>query len=108
MEKDIFNRIDTLMKQQKKQQKEMNEHLHLGQRTYDNWRAGKSSSYLQHLDEIARFLGVTPNYLITGQESYDLLSVSEGELIDMFRSFSESKKNFAMNMFKLLSAEHQM
>jgi transcriptional regulator with XRE-family HTH domain len=105
MTKSVFERIDSLMKQQGKQQKEMNEYLHLGQRTYDNWKAGKSSTYLQHLDEIANYLGVTPNYLINGQESYNLLDTTEGELIDMFRSLSDSKKRFALNMVKLLLSE---
>ena len=84
---DVFDRIDSLMKSQKKQYKELNEYLNLGKKTYDNWKTGKSSTYLKYLNEIAKFLNVTPNYLLNGvDEKAEITNVLEIELLRLFRS----------------------
>ena len=63
-----LERIDNLMHEQKKQYKELNEYLGVGKTTYAAWKNGMSKSYFKHIDEIALFLGVSPNYLIDGQQ----------------------------------------
>ena len=101
----VFERIDSLMEQQERQHKELHEHLKLGERTYNNWKNGKSSTYLQHIDEIAKFLGVTPNYLITGDDKYSSPNKIEEELIDLFRTLSETRQRWLLNVVKAIIAE---
>jgi len=98
---EVFRRIDNLMKDQKRQQKDLNEYLNLGIRTYDNWKSGKSTSYLKHLNSIANFLHVTPNYLIRGVED-DEPNVLENELLNLFRSVNESRQQWLINVFRAM------
>ena len=104
MKEAVFERIDSLMKQQGRQHKELNEYLKLGERTYNNWKTGKSSTYLQHIDEIATFLGVSPNYLITGNDKYSSSNALEDELLDVFRPLSEQKQRWILNIVKTVIA----
>lgn len=98
---EIFSRIDSLMKSQKKQYKELNDYLNLGKKTYDNWKTGKSSTYLKHLNDIARFLNVTPNFLLNGiDETAELKSSLEIELLGLFRSLEESKQRWFLDAIR--------
>ena len=72
MAKDVFVRIDQLMKTQKKKKKDLNDYLGLTHSTYDNWKNGSSESFLKHIDRIAEFLNVTPNYLLRGTDTVSL------------------------------------
>ena len=99
-----LERIDQLMKTQKKQYKELNEFLGMGKSTYDNWKKGISRSYYKHLDKIAIFLGVTPNYLIMGPSNSqetpkdDQLYMAEKELIDLFRKMTKSQMDILLGV----------
>lgn len=98
---DVFDRIDSLMKSQKKQYKELNEYLNLGKKTYDNWKTGKSSTYLKYLNEIAKFLNVTPNYLLNGvDEKAEITNVLEIELLRLFRSIEESNQKWLLSVIQ--------
>ena len=78
----------------------MNEYLKLNQKTYDNWKAGKSSSYLKYLHEIATFLGVTPNYLIYGEEKFSDISEFEQEILNALRPLSENYQRIVLRLIK--------
>ena len=52
MEDQIFERIESLMRSQGVKTKEMLDYLELHRCTYDNWKAGKSKSYLKYIDKI--------------------------------------------------------
>ena len=105
MKKAVFERIDSLMNQQGRQHKELIDYLKLGERTYNNWKTGKSSTYLQHIDEIATFLGVSPNYLIAGKDIYPSSNKLEEELLDVFRRLSVPKQRWILNIVKTIIAE---
>ena len=102
MNKSIFMRIDQLMKHQNKKIKDLNDYLGLKQSTYDNWKRGKSESYLKHIDRIAEYLNVTPNYLICGSDSVekaeDRHKMMEDRLVNMFRSISDKDAEVLMKI----------
>ena len=62
----IVSRITDLILVQGKQQKDLVEFLGLTKSAYNSWKTGKSNSYMQHIDEIAKFLNVSPLYLLRG------------------------------------------
>lgn len=63
------------LKQQKKTQKDLTDHLGLTKNTFTNWKAGASESYKKYIGQIAEFLNVSTDYLL----GIDTASPSEGE-----------------------------
>ena len=59
-----FDKIDTLLKQQGKKQKELCDFLGIEKNRYTDWKAGRTQSYNKHLNEIAEFLNVSVDYLV--------------------------------------------
>jgi transcriptional regulator with XRE-family HTH domain len=102
MSSEVFERIDHLMMSQRKKIKDLNNYLGLKQSTYDNWRRGKSESFMKHIDKIAEYLNVSPNYLICGSDSIETMKsrrqLMEDELLGMFRSISEKDANTLLNL----------
>ena len=108
MNKSIFMRIDQLMKHQKKKIKDLNDYLGLKQSTYDNWKRGKSESYLKHIDEIAEFIGVSPGYLLRGIEDgpeEGTKTAAEDEMLRVFRKLSPKKKECVIQVARTLLLE---
>ena len=68
MPSEVFERIDELMKSCGKKKSELKRFLGFPRSTYDNWRSGKSKSYMKYIDKIAIFLDVTPGYLLFGKD----------------------------------------
>ena len=100
---EIFLRIDTIMRDRGYRNKELNEFLGVNNNTYDNWRTGKSSSYMNHIEKISSFLGVTPGYLITGKlDASSPYTVIEEELIRLFRELTTKKQEAVINLARLL------
>lgn len=58
----IFNLVDA----QYNEQKDFAFDLGLPAGTISNWRRKKSESYIKHLPQIAKLLGVSAEYLLTG------------------------------------------
>ena len=65
----IVARITDLLLEQGKQQNQLMIFLGLTKSTYTSWKTGKSNSYMQHIDKIARFLNVSPSYLLRGDNN---------------------------------------
>ncbi len=61
-------RIFVHLKQKRKTQKELCEHLGIQKQAFSDWKSGKSSSYTKHLPQIANFLDVSIDYLL-GKET---------------------------------------
>lgn len=72
--------------------------------TYDNWRRGKSESYLNYIDDIANFLQVDPKEL-TGDAAIDpavqLQDPREDKLLKLFRSVTVSEKELVIKVVEL-------
>ena len=102
---EVFQRIDSLMRRTKHQQKDMDNYLCLPKGTYSHWVQKKSSSYMYHIGEIAKYLGVSPNYLILGTEDWNynqrMRAVTEEEsaLLD---GFEKTKMEDRQLLFEIL------
>ena len=59
-----LNKIQTLLQQQHKTQKQLMEHLGLGKTAFTGWKNGANTSYLKHIGKIAEFFGVSTDYLL--------------------------------------------
>lgn len=101
---DTFERICTLMKEQKIQDQELITYLGLSRGTFSNWRRNNGRSYYEHIDIIADRLCVTIDYLVRGEDmETDSLSHQETELITNYRKLSDKGKEVASANVKLLA-----
>ena len=105
MEDKIFQRIDCLMKDQGKRMKDLLTYLGLSHSTYDNWKTGKSKSYLKYIEKIGEFLHVTPNYIVTGMDMMasipDELEAQEEELKSLFRQVTSETREYVLKIMRL-------
>ena len=60
----ILDKIDELLKENNKTQKDLCNFLGIKQQAYTNWKGGFSSSYKKYLPEIAEYLNVSIDYLL--------------------------------------------
>ena len=78
-----------------KNDQDLIDYLGLANGTFTSWRYKGGKSYLLHIDKIAEFLEVTPNYLLKGIDenvNKDTLSAIEIELISLFRRMEIDKR----------------
>lgn len=99
----VFERIERLLKEKGKTMTEFNSTLGVNRNTYYNWKHQKSKSYLKHIDEIARFFDVSPQYISRGVdgEPEELKSAAEDELLRAFRQLSEARQECVINIVKM-------
>ena len=65
----IIEKIQNLLKEQNKEQKDLCEYLNLSKSTFSSWKSGVTNSYLKHLPKIAEFLGVSVDFLLGNEKS---------------------------------------
>ena len=99
----VFVRIDKLLNNQGKQQKELIDFLAMARNTYGNWKTQKNKSYMKHIDEIADFFGVSPNYLIRGEDNPNHYSSHEEEIIRLFRKLSAENADVVYQIIKSIA-----
>lgn len=59
-----LDRIQQLLKEQNKTQKDLTDFLGLSKNTFTNWKLGFTSSYTKYINKIAEFLDVSTDYLL--------------------------------------------
>jgi len=85
-----IDRICVLLKANKKTQKELMDYIGLEKSTFTAWKSKKSTSYKQYVSDIAKFFGVSTDYLLCRTEdpidydNDDLLSQIPEEILDHF------------------------
>ena len=92
---DIVDRIFRLVDMKYKEQREFAEQLNIAASVVSAWRCRKSSSYQKRLPQIAKLLGTTVEYLLTGEK--DPAGKESNEVIDE-----------ASDLLKQLSLQDQM
>ena len=61
--------------------------------TITDWKSGKSNSYYQMIAEIAQYLNVTTDYLLTGAEPFPKeLSTDETEWLALYRRLDPTEQ----------------
>ena len=65
---DVLNNICTLLKKNKKKQKDLTDYLGITKNQFTNWKNGNNTSYMKYLPQIADFLGVSVDALCGREE----------------------------------------
>ena len=76
-----FDKIDFLIKSQKKRQIDLTNFLGVPKTHYTDWKSGRTKSYNKYLSQIADFLGVSVDYLLGKTDQTEKPS-ENGELPD--------------------------
>lgn len=61
---DTIKKIQTLLIEQKKTQKDLCEYIGIKQQAFTEWKSGRSKSYTKYIDKIAEYLDVSIDYLL--------------------------------------------
>ena len=80
---EILDKISYLLKQQGKKQKDLTDYLGISKYNYTDWKAGRTNSYKKYLPQIAEFLGVGVDYLISNEESQKKKDILSDAILNM-------------------------
>lgn len=103
-----LDKIQALLKEQKKTQKDLMDYLGLEKSTFTTWKSPKSKnkSYKKYIKEIAEFLGVSADYLLGTEQDDSVKAYDEHgeplfiddevrEIVDSLRTRPEMKILFS-------------
>ena len=95
----VTDRLDELLRQQGKTQKELIQFLGLCRGTYTHWKKGNNRSYIRHIAQIAQFFQMPIEYFgfLYGEDSPDINSWTVDKV------FSDKERNLILNYRKLRS-----
>lgn len=85
--KEFAERIDFLLKKRKQSRKALTTDLHISSSTMSSWAAGRGSiPNANVVAQIAKYLNVSTDWLITGQEKKEeKLSADERNMLEAYR-----------------------
>lgn len=91
---EIIERIYQLLNEKDKRAYELCSKLDIRTSTMSTWKSRVNDPPARYMKTIADFLGVSLNYLITGEEApvRKTTTPEEDELLELFRSLPENKK----------------
>lgn len=91
---EIIERIYEILNQKEKRAYQLCEILDIRTSTMSTWKTKKTDPPAKYMKTIADFLGVSLDYLLTGQEApvRKTTTQEEDELIELFRSLPDPKK----------------
>lgn len=90
-----FDRIDALLKEQKRKQNELTAFLGIPKSQYTDWKTQRTKSYTKHIQQIATFFNVSVDYLVGNTDNKNIdnnqyfLTEQEKTLLDSFRGTTE-------------------
>lgn len=89
----VFDRIMFLLNELHIEQKVLAEYLNVKPTVFSDWKAGRNSSYLKHIDKIAEFFNVSVDYLM-GKDEIKNRSMPEDmeQMIKIIQETPELKK----------------
>ena len=112
----VFLRIDELMHQKDKKQKDLIAYLKIRSTSYTEWRTGISKTYYNHIANISSFLETTPNYLLTGSLNilthedpsitYLGLNHQETQLMMLYRSLERERQQLVYRIVEVIANIH--
>ncbi len=92
-------RINEIIKSRKGlSQKGLAEHLGLNPSTVNNWLAARMTIPTKQIVGIAEYLCVSPNYLLTGEETGVTLSEEDSEWLSMIHQMPEGYRTVLHEM----------
>ena len=94
---DISQRIFDKLQKTGITQQELSNATGIKKGTISSWKTGGYSPQSDKLDEICKFLGVSVQWLISGEEAENTMSdAQEQKLLNIFREISEDDKIILM------------
>lgn len=102
---EIIERITETLKEKDKLAVDLCRVLDIRTSTMSTWKAKKNDPPAKYMPTIANFLGVSLDYLLTGEEApapvvQKNTTMMEDELLDLFRMLPETKKYEFMGELK--------
>lgn len=96
-----------LRKKHKLTQKQVADCLNITQQNVSQYEKGIAMPKIECLEKIAELFGVEIGYLIDGERKgiYEILSQDEIEILEIYDSLSEEKKNISIELLKVLNCE---
>ena len=85
-----------LLEEQGRYQKDLCRYLGISENSIAYWKGGINRSYTRHIDKIAEYFGVTPDFLLCVQSdryNSNVLTEREMDLIRLFRNLSYENKS---------------
>ena len=86
-----LDKICALLEQNGKKQKDLTDFLGISKNSFTDWKSGRIKSYNKHLPEIAKFLGVSVDYLL-GVEKKSPVPADSDEAL-MFALYGNDNKD---------------
>ena len=94
----MLDKITSLLKEQKRTQKELCTFLGLNQVAFSEWKSGKSKSYTKYLPQIAEFFGCSVDYLLGKEKKKEAVQKD---------SLNEKQKDEIRHLFDQMSPDQQ-
>lgn len=83
---DTLSKIITLMRTNKKEQRELALYLDIDKSVVSSWISGRSKSYTKYIDKIAEFFNVSTDYLLGSEENISQLQEIKKESLPKFEA----------------------
>ena len=101
MSKDpVLLKIIELLKMQGKTERSLLEAVHVSKNMFTQWKSNKSTSYWEHLDQIAEFLDVPADLLASDANDVidtKTMTLEEMRLVRLFRELGRERKALLMD-----------
>ena len=94
----MLDKITSLLKEQKRTQKELCTFLGLNQVAFSEWKSGKSKSYTKYLPQIAEFFGCSVDDLLGKEQKKEAVQKD---------SLNEKQKDEIRHLFDQMSPDQQ-
>lgn len=106
-EPEVVSRIIDLLIQQGKTQTELLNYLGLHPNNFTEWKSRRKRSYLLYIDEIARYLDVSPTYLLRGEVEPTVPSKTDtaAELMDIYRQLNLEQQERLIAVARSIKSE---
>ena len=97
----VLQRIMELLKRNGRTEKDLVTYLCLAKNAFDHWKFDNSSSFMNHIDKIADYLGVSIDFLVRGHDT-DSFVATEKEIIETYRMLNINRQRMILNMLNEL------
>ena len=107
-----LDKIQSLLKEQHKTQKNLTDFLGLKKTTFTSWKSGKNTSYTKHIGEIAEFFNVSTDYLLGKSEqkektaATDDLSAIKQKILNNCTNLSEKELDDVLDYIEYKISQH--
>ena len=98
-----FDKIDLVLKKKQIKQIDLTNFLGVSKAIYSSWKSGRTDSYYKFIPQIAKFLNVSTDYLLLGEESISstVFSDEEQRLILAYRNQTEEGKKMVRKLLDM-------